>query len=138
MLVTHLLLGRNAISDVGLKQLVATLSNGALPRMQKLSLEHNLIGPDGAIGRSDKMHLKGCDEIFTPGADWPVHDIGVCKIGAVICHDTRYPEATRILAAIARKHASGRAVSLLEGGYDLEVLAEASALHVRTLVDELG
>jgi len=39
------------------------------------------------------------------------------------------------LAEIARAHASGRLVSLLEGGYDLEALAESTSLHVSRLLE---
>ena len=38
------------------------------------------------------------------------------------------------LLAVAERHCKGRLVSLLEGGYDLDALAEASAAHVRTLM----
>ncbi len=40
---------------------------------------------------------------------------------------------TRELRAIARRHASGRVVSMLEGGYDLEALRECSVAHVDEL-----
>ena len=43
--------------------------------------------------------------------------------------------ATEELAKIADRHAKGRIVSLLEGGYDLEGLAKSVAVHVRTLMD---
>jgi len=45
-----------------------------------------------------------------------------------------YAWLTRELAAIADRHAGGRVVSLLEGGYDLEALRECSVAHVRGLV----
>jgi acetoin utilization deacetylase AcuC-like enzyme len=38
------------------------------------------------------------------------------------------------LLAIARHHARGRLVSALEGGYDLEALADSAAAHVRVLM----
>ena len=38
------------------------------------------------------------------------------------------------LMAIAARHAGGRLVSVLEGGYDLEVLAESAATHVQALM----
>ena len=41
---------------------------------------------------------------------------------------------TRKLAAIADRHAGGRIVSLLEGGYDLQALAECSVAHVDALL----
>jgi acetoin utilization deacetylase AcuC-like enzyme len=41
---------------------------------------------------------------------------------------------TEALMEIARYHADGRIVSMLEGGYDLTALASSAAAHVRTLV----
>jgi acetoin utilization deacetylase AcuC-like enzyme len=41
---------------------------------------------------------------------------------------------TRELLAIADRHADGRLVSALEGGYDLDALAEATAAHVGELM----
>jgi len=41
---------------------------------------------------------------------------------------------TRELLSIADRHAKGRLVSALEGGYDLDALAESSAAHVRELM----
>ena len=41
---------------------------------------------------------------------------------------------TEELLAIADRHAQGRVVSVLEGGYDLDALAEAASAHVRALV----
>lgn len=40
---------------------------------------------------------------------------------------------TRELRRIARRHADGRVVSMLEGGYDLEALKECAAAHVDEL-----
>ena len=41
---------------------------------------------------------------------------------------------TERLCEMARTHCSGRLVSTLEGGYDLEALAESSAAHVAALL----
>jgi acetoin utilization deacetylase AcuC-like enzyme len=41
---------------------------------------------------------------------------------------------TAELMGIARAHAGGRLVSVLEGGYDLKALAASAAAHVRTLL----
>jgi acetoin utilization deacetylase AcuC-like enzyme len=43
--------------------------------------------------------------------------------------------ATAKLADVADKHAGGRVVSTLEGGYNLEALAKSSAAHVEVLID---
>jgi acetoin utilization deacetylase AcuC-like enzyme len=44
-----------------------------------------------------------------------------------------YAWITGELVALARRHARGRIVSLLEGGYDLEALAASAAAHVAAL-----
>ncbi len=41
---------------------------------------------------------------------------------------------TEQLVAVAEKHCGGRVVSVLEGGYDLNALAAATAAHVRALM----
>ncbi len=46
--------------------------------------------------------------------------------------------ATEQLAEVARRHAKGRVVSMLEGGYDLTGLARSVAVHVKTLMDTGG
>jgi acetoin utilization deacetylase AcuC-like enzyme len=45
-----------------------------------------------------------------------------------------YAEATTILREIADRHADGRLVSMLEGGYDLEALSASVVTHVRALL----
>ena len=44
-----------------------------------------------------------------------------------------YAWLTDELAAIAGRHAGGRMISMLEGGYDLQALAECSVAHVAAL-----
>lgn len=41
---------------------------------------------------------------------------------------------TQQLVAVAQRHCKGRLVSVLEGGYDLDALADATAAHVRALM----
>ena len=36
---------------------------------------------------------------------------------------------------MSQRHANGRIVSMLEGGYDLKALAKSVAVHVKTLMD---
>jgi len=45
-----------------------------------------------------------------------------------------YAWLTEELLLIAERHAGGRLVSVLEGGYNLEALAASSAAHVRSLM----
>jgi acetoin utilization deacetylase AcuC-like enzyme len=46
-----------------------------------------------------------------------------------------YMWVTERLADLAKRHAGGRIVSMLEGGYDLTALAKSVAVHVKTLMD---
>ena len=45
-----------------------------------------------------------------------------------------YAELTGIVAGIARRHAQGRMLSSLEGGYNLTALAASVDAHVRGLL----
>jgi acetoin utilization deacetylase AcuC-like enzyme len=55
-------------------------------------------------------------------------------LGGLSVSTEAFAEATRIVRGIADRHASGRVVSALEGGYDLEALAESTAVHLETLL----
>ena len=46
-----------------------------------------------------------------------------------------YWEMTRLLLDLARESAGGRLITVLEGGYNLEVLEECVEDHVRLLLD---
>jgi predicted amidohydrolase len=59
-----------------------------------------VVGPSGFIGCYRKAHLF-CEEtlLFAPGdTGFQVWDIGLAKIGVMICFDWYYPEAARTLA----------------------------------------
>jgi len=59
-----------------------------------------LIGPNGHIGTYRKTHLFSEESLwFAPGnSGFQVWDIGLAKIGLLICFDWFYPEAARTLA----------------------------------------
>lgn len=59
-----------------------------------------LIGPNGFIGKYRKIHLFMNEfDFFEKGnLGLPVFDIGICKIGLLICFDWVFPEVWRILA----------------------------------------
>lgn len=57
-------------------------------------------------------------------------------IGSLGLETEDFGTLTSLVADVADEYADGRLVSLLEGGYDLEALAESVELHLRTLVDE--
>jgi acetoin utilization deacetylase AcuC-like enzyme len=49
--------------------------------------------------------------------------------------DEDYIDLTKVMLHIAKEHAGGRLVSVLEGGYNLRGLMKASAAHVKTLLE---
>ena len=54
-------------------------------------------------------------------------------LGGFTLSDGDFVELTRAVMEIADRHAGGRVVSVLEGGYNLTGLASAAAAHVRAL-----
>jgi len=56
-------------------------------------------------------------------------------LGAINLVEADYAWITRRLMDIARKRCTGRIVSLLEGGYDLEGLSRSVAAHVAALME---
>jgi acetoin utilization deacetylase AcuC-like enzyme len=57
------------------------------------------------------------------------------SLGRFRVTDQGFQTITRIAAAVARDHASGRLVSLLEGGYSLDGLAQSVSAHVGALLE---
>ena len=59
-----------------------------------------LASPEGYIGKYRKMHLFSEEKLwFDPGnGGFSVYDIGVCRVGIMICFDWFFPEAMRILS----------------------------------------
>jgi predicted amidohydrolase len=59
-----------------------------------------LISPAGYVATYRKIHLFNEETLwFQPGEEGlKVYDIGVCKIGMIICFDWFFPESMRILA----------------------------------------
>jgi predicted amidohydrolase len=58
-----------------------------------------LVGPDGLIGLQRKVHAS-YDEFFRfrQAYEWGVYDLGFCRVGTAICHDSDFFESWRILA----------------------------------------
>ena len=54
-------------------------------------------------------------------------------LGRFTLDDSDFGDLTSVMLEIASKHAGGRVVSLLEGGYNLTGLASAATAHVRAL-----
>jgi acetoin utilization deacetylase AcuC-like enzyme len=67
--------------------------------------------------------------LISAGFDAHVAD----PLGGLQVSTDAFAEATRIVRGIAERSASGRLVSVLEGGYDLDALAASVAAHVEAL-----
>jgi acetoin utilization deacetylase AcuC-like enzyme len=57
-------------------------------------------------------------------------------LGRFTLTDRDFADLTRAVMQIAARHAGGRVVSVLEGGYNLDGLASAAAAHVEALMSE--
>lgn len=55
-------------------------------------------------------------------------------IGSLGLETEDFSDLTKLVQQVAETHANGRLVSLLEGGYNVERLAECVELHLRTLL----
>jgi acetoin utilization deacetylase AcuC-like enzyme len=70
------------------------------------------------------------DLVFiSAGFDSRINDL----LGGFTLTDSDFTDLTRLAMEIADRHAGGRVVSLLEGGYNLDGLASASRAHVEAL-----
>ena len=69
--------------------------------------------------------------LLSAGFDAHVRD----PIGSLGLETEDFADMTRTLLTIADTHAQGRLVSCLEGGYNLEALAESVQAHLQELVD---
>ena len=68
--------------------------------------------------------------LISAGFDAHRHD----PLAQLLLEEADYVWATEQLVDIARRHAGGRVVATLEGGYDLPALAASAAAHVRVLM----
>ena len=57
-------------------------------------------------------------------------------LGHFLLTDEDFADLTRLVAEIATRHAGGRIVSMLEGGYNLSGLASAVVAHVTALLED--
>ena len=69
--------------------------------------------------------------LISAGFDAHVRD----PLGGLAVSTQGYVEATQLLCDLATRLAGGRLVSLLEGGYDLDALADSVAAHLTVLLD---
>jgi len=101
----------------------------------------NIPLPPGA-GRMEV--LGGLESKLVPAADKFKPDLVLVSagfdsrvgdpLGRLTLTDRDFADLTALVLGIAGRHAHGRLVSALEGGYDLEGLASAAAAHVKSLI----
>jgi len=95
-------------------------------------------GDDGAVFREAmETRLLPRIDAFRPdliiiSAGFDAHRLD--PLGGLDLVEADFAWATTRLMEIAEKHAKGRIVSVLEGGYHLEGLARSAAAHVETLM----
>jgi len=95
-------------------------------------------------GSGDREWLGALSEHLVPAAERFRPDFVLISAGfdahardplaALSVTTAAFAEATRLVRGIADRHAGGRLVSLLEGGYDLDALAECAVAHVAELL----
>jgi acetoin utilization deacetylase AcuC-like enzyme len=67
--------------------------------------------------------------LVSAGFDAHAHD----PLGGLELHESDYRWVTQLIADVARRHAGGRIVAALEGGYDLDALARSVDAHIAVL-----
>jgi acetoin utilization deacetylase AcuC-like enzyme len=101
----------------------------------------NTVSPEGAPagvwrkafeGLMDKVDAFAPDLILI-SAGFDAHRRDPVSGGSQSLEDVDFAWATSAIADVANRHAKGRVVSSLEGGYDLEALGRSALAHVRAL-----
>jgi acetoin utilization deacetylase AcuC-like enzyme len=95
-------------------------------------------GSDGSVFRRavERRILPALDRfapelvLISAGFDAHAQD----PLAGLMLEDEDFAWVTAALAEVARRHAGGRIVSTLEGGYDLEALGRSAAAHVGALM----
>jgi acetoin utilization deacetylase AcuC-like enzyme len=95
-------------------------------------------GSDGSVFRRavERRILPALDRfapelvLISAGFDAHAQD----PLAGLMLEDEDFAWVTSALAEVARRHAKGRIVSTLEGGYDLEALGRSAAAHVGALL----
>jgi acetoin utilization deacetylase AcuC-like enzyme len=97
-------------------------------------------GSDGTAARSAVAHewLPALEafrpELILISAGFDAHREDL--LGGLALVEDDYAWMTRELMALAARHAQGRIVSLLEGGYNLSALGRSAVAHVRALATQ--
>jgi acetoin utilization deacetylase AcuC-like enzyme len=103
----------------------------------------NTVSPEGApveVWRAAFEQLMSQVDRFAPdlilvSAGFDAHRRDPVGGGGQSLEAEDFAWATRAIVSVANRHAKGRVVSSLEGGYDLEALGRSALAHVRALGD---
>jgi acetoin utilization deacetylase AcuC-like enzyme len=101
----------------------------------------NAVSPEGApveVWKRAFETLMDRVDAFAPdliivSAGFDAHRYDPVGGGGQSLEETDFAWATRAIASVANRHAKGRVVSSLEGGYDLQALGRSALAHVRAL-----
>lgn len=101
----------------------------------------NAVSPDGAPAQVWRTAFEGLmDRVdaFAPdliliSAGFDAHRRDPVSGGSQSLEHADFAWATRAIVSVANRHAKGRVVSSLEGGYDLEALGRSALAHVGAL-----
>lgn len=96
-------------------------------------------------GISRKEYLSAFESMLTVAADHMKPELVILSagfdahaedpVGSLGLQTEDFEPMTRLVQQVAATHANGRLVSLLEGGYNVDRLAECVELHLRTIVE---
>jgi acetoin utilization deacetylase AcuC-like enzyme len=96
-------------------------------------------------GSGDEAFLGALRDELVPAAEAFAPDFVIVSAGfdahrrdplaALEVSTAAYGEATRIVREMAQRLAGGRLISVLEGGYDLDALADSVSLHLEVLLE---
>lgn len=101
----------------------------------------NAVSPEGApveVWKRAFESLMDRVDAFAPdliivSAGFDAHRLDPVGGGGQSLEEADFAWATRAIASVANRHAKGRVVSSLEGGYDLQALGRSALAHVRAL-----
>jgi acetoin utilization deacetylase AcuC-like enzyme len=87
----------------------------------------------GRVARSlSEFADKVRPELVLVSAGFDAHRLD--PVGSLGLESEDFIPLTKLVLDIANTHAAGRVVSLLEGGYNVDALAESVSLHLETLL----
>lgn len=130
--------------DAGRVLMVSTFQHHLYPGTGDIPMADNMVNvPLNAYSKGDVMRAAVTDlwlpaldnfapELIVISAGFDAHrDDELASLGWV---EADYRWITQQLVAVANKHARGRIVSALEGGYSLGALARSVGEHVKVLI----